>query len=264
MLKFAANLSFLFNEHSFSDRFAAAADCGFQAVEYLFPYEFSPDVIAENLRKHGLTQALFNLPPGDWQAGDRGLAALEGREAEFDRSVATALEYAEATGVKRMHVMAGIADSTDPAAARVYSRNIAAAADAAAEKGLGILIEPINAGDLPGYFLNDFRQAVRIIKELARPNLQLQFDIYHRQIIHGDVLTALEQLFPLIGHVQIAAVPRRTEPNTGELNDDRIFAFLQQLGYQGYIGCEYKPARSTREGLAWLSPYLIGSVHTPP
>jgi len=259
MLKFAANLSFQFNEWPFLERFGAAAGCGFRAVEYLFPYEWAPAVIAEALESHGLTQALFNLPPGRWDAGDRGLAAVVGREAEFRQSVATALEYAKATGVERVHVMAGIAQPGDSAAVRTYANNIAFAADTLGAHGLEVLIEPINSRDMPGYFLNSFLQACEFIETLGRSNLRLQFDIYHRQIIHGDVLTALETLLPLIGHVQIASVPRRNEPNTGELNDDRVLQRLDELGYRGYIGCEYRPAAGTLAGLGWMDRWLVGS-----
>lgn len=252
MLKFAANLSFLFNEHDFLDRFAAAADCGFRAVEYLFPYDYPPEVIARTLQGSHLTQALFNLPPGNWAAGERGLAALDGRQPEFRQSVATALEYAHATGVKRLHLMSGIAPSGSALATRIFTDNLAYAADLCAAQHLELLIEPINARDVPGYFLNNYPQALQIMRSLARPNLKLQFDIYHRQIIHGDVLTALEEHIAMIGHVQIACVPQRNEPNTGELADERILARLDDLGYAGYIGCEYRPAAGTRAGLTWL------------
>jgi hydroxypyruvate isomerase len=252
MPNFAANLSMMFNEWPFLERFEAAADAGFRAVEYLFPYDHPRAVIAQRLKANNLTQALFNLPPGDWSAGDRGLAAIAGRQDEFRASVATALDYAEAIGVKRLHVMAGIAQPQDTVAMDAYRDSVAFAADAAAVHGIDLLIEPINGRDMPGYFLNDFGAAVRLIEELNRPNLKLQFDIYHRQIMHGDVLKSLASLMPIIGHVQIASVPFRNEPDTGELNDYRILAELDRLGYQGFVGCEYRPAGDTRMGLSWI------------
>jgi hydroxypyruvate isomerase len=255
MPNFAANLSMMFNEWPFLERFEAAADAGFRAVEYLFPYDHPRAVIAQRLKANNLTQALFNLPPGDWSAGDRGLAAIAGRQDEFRASVATALDYAEAIGVKRLHVMAGIAQPQDTVAMDAYRDSVAFAADAAAVHGIDLLIEPINGRDMPGYFLNDFGAAVRLIEELNRPNLKLQFDIYHRQIMHGDVLKSLASLMPIIGHVQIASVPFRNEPDTGELNDYRILAELDRLGYQGFVGCESRPAGDTRRGLSWIQPW---------
>lgn len=251
MPRFAANLTMMFNEWSFLDRFEAAAQAGFTAVEYLFPYTFEPEQIGERLRRLGLTQALFNLPPGDWEKGDRGLAALPGRADEFRASVVTALRYAEATGVKRLHVMSGIASREDAAAAQAYRAALDFACGQAADKGIDILIEPINPRDMPGYFLNDFNFAADLIGSLDLPNLKLQYDIYHRQIIHGDVMKSLEKLMPIIAHVQIAAVPLRNEPGTGELDDRRVLGHLDALGYQGYVGCEYRPAGNTLDGLKW-------------
>ena len=255
MPKFAANLSMMFNEWAFLDRFAAAADAGFPAVEYLFPYAFAPDDIAERLRRHGLTQALFNLPPGDWNAGERGLAALPERAAEFDDSVTTALRYVAATGVKRVHVMSGNARASDRAACRAYERAVRYAAERMGEQGVDVLIEPINRRDMPTFFLNDFSLAVDIIKAIGAPNLKLQYDIYHRQILHGDVMKSLEALLPLIGHVQVASVPARNEPSTGELDDERIFRHLDAIGYQGFVGCEYRPAGKTLDGLGWFAQW---------
>jgi hydroxypyruvate isomerase len=260
MLRFAANLSMMFTEHAFLDRFAAAADAGFGAVEFLFPYDHPPEEIAARLSAHGLTQALFNLPPGDWGAGERGLAALPARRADFRASVATALTYARATGVKRLHMMAGIADPADPAAGAAYRDAAAFAADAVGAEGLDLLLEPINGRDMPGYFLNDFNRAAALIADLGRPNLRLQFDIYHRQILHGDVMKGLEALFPLIGHVQIAAVPHRHEPCSGELDDVRVLSHLDALGYAGYVGCEYRPAGRTVDGLAWMRAFDMAAA----
>jgi hydroxypyruvate isomerase len=252
MPRFAANLSMMFTEHPFLDRFAAAADAGFTAVEYLFPYEHAPQALADRLSRHGLTQALFNLPPGDWAGGDRGTAALPERAAEFRASLETARPFIEATGVPRVHMMAGMASRADARAVAAYETALAQAADFAAGLGIGVVIEPINGRDMPGYFLNDFDWAAGVIGRLDRPNLRLQFDIYHRQILHGDVTKALEALMPITAHVQVASVPLRQEPGTGELNDARLFALLDSLGYQGFVGCEYRPAGETVAGLGWF------------
>lgn len=251
MIRLAANLSMMFNEWSFMDRFQAAHDNGFDAVEYLFPYEFDAEEIGAALQRHQLTQALFNMTPGDWAAGDRGLAALPGRKDEFRTGVALALRYAQATGVRRIHVMSGLADRADSIARESYKDAIRFACDEAGAVGLDILIEPINGRDMPGYFLNDFGFAADLIAELGLPNLRLQFDIYHRQIIHGDVIKGMQAMFPLIGHVQIASVPARNEPTTGELDDVRVLRELDALGYQGFVGCEYRPANGTVAGLTW-------------
>jgi len=253
MPKFAANLSMMFTEFGFLDRFAAARANGFSAVEFLFPYEHEAQKIATLLQEHGLQQALFNLPPGDWAAGERGLAALPGRQAEFRASVRTAVDYAAVIGCPTLHVMAGLADAENPAAQRSYRDAIAYAADLAAESGIVVTIEPINSRDMPGYFLADFTRAVDVINQLDRPNLKLQYDIYHRQIIHGDVLKSLASLMPLIGHIQVASVPKRNEPGTGELDDFRVFGAIDELGYGGYVGCEYRPAHGTAAGLGWLA-----------
>jgi hydroxypyruvate isomerase len=255
MPKFAANLSMMFSEWDFLDRFDAAAQAGFGAVEYLFPYEFPAEAIGERLRRNGLTQALFNMAPGDWAAGERGLAALPGRFADVQAGVATALAYAEATGAKRLHLMAGIAEAASAEAQAAYRRAVAYAAEALAAKGIVLVLEPINRRNMPGYFLNDFDAAARVIEELALANVKLQFDIYHRQIMHGDVVKALELLMPMIGHVQVASVPERHEPGTGELNDEFVFAALDRLGYDGFVGCEYLPARKTSDGLGWFERY---------
>lgn len=248
---FAANLSWLFQEWAFLDRFGAAADAGFRSVEYLFPYEFSPEAIARKLQTHELEQVMFNLAPGS--GSERGLASLAGRQAEFRASVATALTYAQATGARRLHVMAGIPGGDPAIALQIYKDSLRFACEAAAPRGITILIEPINARDIPGYLMNSFDLAAQIIAELKLPNLRLQFDIYHRQIIHGDVIRGLEALMPIIGHMQVASVPLRQEPMTGELDDARIFRTIASLGYDGFIGCEYRPAAGTVAGLGWMS-----------
>jgi hydroxypyruvate isomerase len=250
---FAANLSFLFNERPFLDRFAAAAGAGFTAVEYLFPYDHPPEAIAERLEATGLTQALFNLPPGDWAKGERGLAALPERFAAVKAGLDSAWPYIEATGVKRVHLMAGIADPKDRQAHAAWRRSLHYVAGSLAERGVDLLIEPINGYDMPGYFLNDFAIAEAAIAELGLPNLKLQFDVYHRQILHGDVARALRRLMPVIGHVQIASAPSRNEPDGEELNYPFLFQVLDRLGYRGFVGCEYRPRGRTEDGLQWLT-----------
>jgi hydroxypyruvate isomerase len=252
MPRFAANLSMMFNEWDFLDRFAAAAEHGFEAVEFLFPYAYAPDAVARKLRDAGLTQALFNLPPGNLDAGERGLACRPECRDAFRASVATALTYAAATGVKRLHLMSGHGDRNDPSMLQAFTDALRHACEEAARHGIDILIEPINGRDMPGYFMNDFGFAAELIGTLGLPNLKLQYDIYHRQILHGDVMKSLEALLPLIGHVQTASVPKRHEPMTGELDDLRIFRHLDALGYDGYVGCEYRPAAGTVEGLRWM------------
>ncbi|WP_457299682.1 2-oxo-tetronate isomerase [Phyllobacterium sp. P5_D12] len=252
---FAANLSMMFNEWPFLDRFAAAADAGFTAVEYLFPYEFPPEAISERLVRNNLQQALFNLPPGDWAAGERGIAALPGRFDALKADVKRALEYASATGVKRLHLMAGIADPHDETAASCYRGSVTYTAGQLAEAGIDLLLEPINGRNMPGYYLNDFSAAEELITELGLPNLKLQFDIYHRQIMHGDVAMALRRLMPIVGHIQIASVPSRHEPDGEELNYPYLFDEIDRLGYGGFIGCEYVPRAGTLDGLKWFEPF---------
>jgi len=252
---FAANLTMMFNEWSFLDRFDAAADAGFAAVEYLFPYDFPPEAIAERLVRNKLEQALFNLPPGDWAAGDRGVAAIPNRASALSSDIDRALDYAAATGAKRLHLMAGIADSNAPENVACYRRSVDYAAARLAEKGLDLVLEPINARNMPGYFLNDFNAAVQVITDLGLPNVKLQFDIYHRQIMHGDVTVALRSLMPLIGHIQIASVPSRHEPDAEELNYPWLFSEIDQLGYDGFVGCEYNPRNHTLDGLEWFKPF---------
>lgn len=260
MPRFAANLSMMFQEWSFLDRFACAAEAGFKAVEYLFPYDHHPEAVGKALSDAGLEQVLFNLPPGDWAAGERGLAALPGREPDFRAAVDRALVYAEATGVPRLHAMSGLADADDAAARRTYLENLAFAADRLAERGLDLLIEPINPRSMPGYFLGDFRMADDVLATLNRPNLKLQFDVFHRQILHGDILTGLADAIGRIGHVQIAGVPDRHEPDTGEVRYEVVFEALDRLGYDGWVGCEYLPSGGTEAGLGWLRPWLGGAA----
>ncbi|NEV77107.1 hydroxypyruvate isomerase family protein [Rhodopseudomonas sp. BR0C11] len=259
MPRFAANLSLLFTEYAFLDRFEAAAKAGFTAVEFLFPYEHDPDAIGERLRRFGLTQALFNLPPGDWAAGEKGFAALPDRFDELQRSLHTALPYALATGVKRLHLLAGNADRRDGAAALAFRRSLAVATHFFAPHGIDVLIEPLNHRDAPGYFLDDVDHAHALICEMAIPNLKLQFDVYHCQILHGDVTTRLREMLPVIGHIQVASVPSRHEPDDEELNYPFLFAELDRLGYAGFVGAEYRPRGKTEDGLGWFKPYRAGT-----
>jgi hydroxypyruvate isomerase len=226
----------------------------------LFPYEHPPEVIADCLSRNKLTQALFNLPPGSWAAGERGLAAMPDRFDELRDSVDTALRYAAATNVRRLHLMAGNADRHDPQALAAYRKSVAFAAERVGAADIELLLEPINSRNMPGYFLNDFTFAENLIRELALPNLKLQFDIYHRQIIHGDVVMALRATLPLIGHVQIASVPSRHEPDGEELNYPFLFAELDRIGYGGYVGCEYIPRGGTLQGLGWFAPFTAADA----
>ena len=255
MPRFAANLTLMFTEVPFLQRFGRAAAAGFDAVEYLFPYEVAPETIAAELARHHLTQALFNLPPGDWAAGEPGFACDPARFDEGIAALEMAMPWIRATGVRRLHLMAGIGDRTDRQRVAAYARTVAAVADRLADGGIDVLIEPINRRDMPGYFLDDFGFAADLIADLGRPNLKLQFDVYHRQILAGDVTMALRRLLPIVGHVQIASVPARAEPGTGELNDAFLFAELDRLGYDGFVGCEYRPTAATEAGLDWFTPW---------
>ncbi|MDE1556438.1 MULTISPECIES: 2-oxo-tetronate isomerase [Comamonas] len=265
MPRFAANLSMLYNDVDFLDRFAAAALDGFKAVEYLFPYAYTPEQLAALLRQHGLQQVLFNAPPGDWDAGERGIACLPGREAEFREGIARAITYAQALQCPRIHVMAGLMpQDVDPATVRAtYVANVRYAAEQAAAHGIQILLEPINGRDMPGFFLSRQDQAHALVAEIGATNVKVQMDLYHCQIVEGDLAMKIRQYLPTgnVGHFQIAGVPERHEPDVGELNYPYLFQLLDTLGYDGWIGCEYKPARgaaphATRDGLGWLQPWL--------
>ncbi|MFQ5775068.1 MAG: 2-oxo-tetronate isomerase [Kiloniellaceae bacterium] len=260
MPKLSANLSMLFTDAPFLERFERAARAGFTGVEFLFPYDFPPDVVAEKLRGNGLEMVLFNLPSGDWEAGERGLAALPGREAEFRRSLETALPYAVALDARRLHVMAGVPprDAVRAACRQTYVRNVRAAAEFFAPHGISVLLEPINARDIPGYFLNRQGEAVAALDAVRAANAGLQMDLYHCQIVEGDLATRIRANFARIRHVQIAGVPERHEPDTGEVNYAYLLSLLDALGYDGWVGCEYRPAGATEAGLGWARPYGIG------
>ena len=258
MAKFAANLTMLFNEVDFLERFEKAHQCGFKAIEYLFPYAYEPQVLADKLDQYGFEQALFNMPPGNWNAGERGFAAIPGREEEFKQSVDTALLYAQALNCKKIHAMSGIVDQqfTRQQHIETFVNNIRYAADKFAEHEIELLIEPLNSRDVPGYFIAHQREAVELIKQVNRPNVRLQFDVYHAQIMDGDLTVMIRDLADYIGHVQIASVPLRHEPSEGEINFLHIFNVLDKAGYNGWIGCEYNPKQSTKEGLVWVENYL--------
>jgi hydroxypyruvate isomerase len=245
-LRFAANLSWLYQELPFEARFAAAAQDGFKAVEILFPYEHQAARVAALLRENGLQCVLINAPPGDWAAGERGLAALPGREAEFRASIDSAVEYAQAIGCPRVHVMSGLADEHSQLAQDLWVKNLRQAANA----NISLTVEPLNARDVPGYFLRTNDQALALIERVGAPNLGLQFDLYHAGHTEGDVPTALRRAMGHVHHVQIAGLPDRHEPD----QFDQL-ALLDTLGYRGWIGCEYKPRSGTVEGLAWLKRF---------
>ena len=258
MPRLAANLSMMFNEVPFLDRFAAAGRAGFKAVEFLFPYEFPAAELRTRLADAGLAQALFNAPPGDWAKGERGLASLPGRQEEFRVGIAKALDYATVLDCPLVHVMAGIPTGVAPVtAAALYAANLAWAAEQALAAGKKLVIEPINHRDMPGYHLNTVEQGAAIVEAIGRDRLGLQFDIYHCQVTQGDVTKRLEALFAVVDHIQIADVPARNEPGTGEIGWEYVFRRIDALGYRGWVGCEYRPAGDTVAGLAWRQRYGV-------
>ena len=265
MPRFAANLSMLYNDLDFLDRYAAAARDGFKAVEFLFPYAYEPSVLRARLKEHGLQQVLFNAPPGDGDAGERGIACVPGREAEFRAGIERAIDYAQALECPRIHVMAGIVPANADAAAvhATYVSNLRIAARLAAVHGIQLMLEPINGRDMPGFFLSRQDQAHALITEIGEANIRVQMDLYHCQIVEGDLAAKIRQYLPsgLVGHIQIAGVPERHEPDVGEINYPYLFDLMDSLGFEGWVGCEYKPARgaaphATRDGLGWLQRWL--------
>lgn len=254
MPRFAANLTMMFNEVDFLDRFSAAANAGFKGVEYLFPYDYPADRLGEELSKNGLVQVLHNLPAGDWDGGDRGIACDPARVGEFQDGVGVAIEYATALGCPQVNCLAGITPrSVSAQAARdTFIENLKFAAPALEAAGIGLLIEPINTIDIPGFLLTRTHQARSIISEVASPNLRIQHDIYHMQIMEGDLARTIEGNLDVIGHMQLADNPGRNEPGTGEINYPFLFDFIDASGYDGWIGCEYRPKTTTEDGLGWL------------
>jgi hydroxypyruvate isomerase len=257
MPRLAANLSMLFNEVDFLDRFDAAARAGFTAVEYLFPYAYPAADLKARLAANGLRQVLFNAPPGNWDAGERGLASLPGRQAAFRDGVRRALDYAATLECPLVHCMAGIPghDVAPATAAAVYAANLAWAVEQAATAQVRLVIEPINQRDMPGFHLSTMAQAAAVIAAIGPERLGLQFDIYHCQVTEGDLSRRIATHLPIIAHMQIADVPDRHEPGTGEIGWAHLFRHINTLGYEGWIGCEYRPAGDTAAGLAWRHRY---------
>ena len=253
MPRFAANLTMLFNEVPFLDRFELAAKAGFEAVEFLFPYAFAAGDIKARLDAHGLKLVLHNLRAGDWDAGERGIACLPGREEEFRAGVGQAVEYALALGVPQLNCMAGKAPAgADPALLRrTLVANLEFAATQLNQAGLKLLVEPINTFDIPGFFVNRTAQVLDILDEVGAANAFVQYDIYHAQRMEGELAATMTQQLARIGHIQLADNPGRNEPGTGEINYRFLFAHLDRIGYRGWIGCEYKPATTTAAGLGW-------------
>jgi hydroxypyruvate isomerase len=247
----------MFNEEPFLDRFAAARDAGFTGVEYLFPYDFGADVIARKLQENGLENVLFNMPPGNWAAGERGITSIPGREEEFRAGLEKALTYAAALGVRRLHAMAGIPPAGASAAAcrTTLIENLRYAAEKLAPRGITLLLEAINTRDMPGFFVSTQADSFAICTAVNAPNLKMQLDCYHMQVMEGDLASKLKRYAAQCGHIQIAGVPERNEPDTGEVRYDYIFRLLDDIGYKGWVGCEYRPAGRTVDGLGWFRPF---------
>lgn len=259
MPKLAANLSMMFNEVGFMDRFGVAANAGFKGVEYLFPYDFPADQIGEQLDKHDLQQVLFDFPAGDFAGGERGIAIQPDRKGEFQDGVGTALEYANALNCKRITVLAGLApnDVSGGELQEVLIENLKFAAAEAAPHGITVLLEPLNTVDAPGFFLFRTNHAISLISAAgSSSNLKLQYDVYHMQIMEGDLIRTIDANLDKIGHFQIADNPGRNEPGTGEINYTNILRHIDKTGYDGWVGCEYKPAGGTVQGLSWASEYV--------
>ncbi len=253
MPRFAANLTMLFNEVPFLDRFEHAAKAGFTAVEFLFPYAYDAADLRQRLDRNGLTLVLHNLPAGDWDAGERGIACHPGRVNEFREGVAKAIEYAKVLGVGQLNCLAGKAPAglDDGVLRQTFVDNLRYAAAELKAAGLKLLIEPINSYDIPGFYLNRTAQAVAILDEVGAPNAYVQYDLYHAQRMEGELAATVQKYLPRIAHIQIADNPGRNEPGTGEMNYPFLFAHLDRIGYSGWIGCEYKPAGGTEAGLGW-------------
>ena len=258
MPRLAANLTMLFNEVDFPDRFEAASRAGFVGVEYLFPYAYDNDMLAEKLHGNGLTQVLHNLPAGDWDAGERGIACLPDRVGEFQDGVGAAIEYASALGCTQINCLAGVPPegADDDTLRETLVGNLRFAASKLKDAGIALLVEPINTRDIPGFYLTRTAQALSVIDEVGSDNLWLQYDVYHMQIMEGDLVQTIETNLSAIRHVQIADNPGRNEPGTGEINYDFVLAELDRLGYAGWVGCEYKPLTTTEDGLGWAAKYL--------
>lgn len=258
MPNFAANLTTMFIEVDFLDRFTAAAQAGFKAVEYQFPYDISPEDIAERLDQNDLHLALFNMPAGNRQEGERGFACLPGRETEFDDTLENVLAYAEITNCRQIHMLAGIVPpgTSHQEAQQIYIRNLISAAKTCNPHGITVMIEPINLGAVPGYFLHRQDQAIELMKLADQPNVALQMDLYHCHLAEGDLAAKIRQNIGHISHFQITGAPGRHEPDTGGIDYPPLFELIDSLGYNGWIGCEYHPASQTQAGLAWAAKYI--------
>jgi hydroxypyruvate isomerase len=257
--RLAANLSMLFTEVDFLDRFAAAAAAGFAGVEFLFPYAWPKEQLAEQLARHRLVQVLHNMPPGDWAAGERGIACHPDRIGEFQDSVGKTIEYATALGCRQVNCLAGIVprDADAEAVRATFVANLRFAAETLGAAGIRLLIEPINGFDMPGFYLSRSAQALEIIRAANVPNLFLQYDVYHMQRMEGELANTIRAHLPRIAHIQIADTPGRNEPGTGEINYRFLFGFLDAIGYTGWVGCEYKPKGTTSDGLAWRAAHGV-------
>ena len=258
MTKLCANLSMMFTEVDFIDRFAAAAKAGFKGVEYLFPYAVTKERLADELARHHLVQVLHNLPAGNWEKGERGIAVLPDRVGEFQDGVGTAIEYAKALGCTQLNVLSGIVPAGLDAdkARETFVGNIRFAADALAKEGIRLLVEAINSNDIPGFYVTRTQQTLDLIAASGSPNIFVQYDIYHMQRMEGELAATIQKNLARIAHIQLADNPGRNEPGTGEINYPFLFGFLDRIGYEGWIGCEYKPATETLAGLGWAKPYL--------
>jgi len=258
MPKFSANLSMLFTEVGFADRFERAAKAGFKGVECQFPYELPKEDIAERLGKYGLELVLYNIPAGSWAAGERGIACLPGRESEFQEGVDKAIEYAKALKCPRINCLVGLTPKDAPAdkVRQTLVNNLKFAAEAMQKAGISLLVETLNDKDIPGFYLVRTQDALKLFEEVKHVNLWLQYDIYHMQVMEGNLTKTIQENVGRIGHIQLADNPGRHEPGTGEINFTNLFKFIDESGYTGWIGCEYKPAGATEDGLGWVKPYL--------
>ncbi len=258
MLKFSANLTMMFNEVDFISRFEKAAKAGFKGVEYLFPYGWDKEQLVNELGKYHLEQVLHNLPAGDWQGGERGIACLPGREGEFQEGVGKAIEYAKALKCSRLNCLVGKTPQglASEKVRQTLVNNLRFAARSLEKEHIRLLIEPLNQQDIPGFYLVRSQDTLELFKEVDHPNLWLQYDVYHMQIMEGNLIQTISKNLSRIGHIQIADNPGRHEPGTGEINFTNLFRFIDEAGYEGWIGCEYIPAGKTEEGLQWIKPYL--------
>lgn len=258
MPRFSANLSMLFTEVDFMERFNRAAKAGFKAVEYMFPYSFDAKSLADMLKSNNLKQVLFNLPAGNWDEGERGIAVLPDRKGEFEEGVGKAIYYAKALDCPLINCLVGLkpSDISGSRVRDVLASNLHFAAEAFAREGIHLLVESLNTRDIPGFYLSRTADVLSLVKEINHPNIYYQYDIYHMQVMEGDVTETIRNNINLIGHIQLADNPGRHEPGTGEINYPNLFRFIDEAGYTGFLGCEYKPLTTTEEGLGWIKPYL--------